>query len=125
LVSGFVGLTTATVVGRFFEAAEAGFLGSFRGDFLGTAFLLFALAFGRGRAFFAGFFPEDFGRGVGLFLSVFLLAIRLQHRSEPASPVGSQETKRASLRSLPERTRLLSNIRVILEVWLGKKIRLD
>jgi hypothetical protein len=124
-VIGFAGRTSAVTAGRFFEAVEVDFLTSFRDDFLGTAFLLFELAFARGRAF-ACFFLADLGREAErFFLSFFLLAIRLQHRSEPASPVGSQETIRASRRAAFGANRFASITRVFLEVWSWKRIRLD
>jgi hypothetical protein len=97
---GFEGRRTAVGAGRFFGAVEPpDFLPvSFRDVFFGTGFLLFDRSFGRGRTF-AGLRAavvreaEDF-----FFLSFFLLAIRLQHRSPPASPVWSQRTIRAACR---------------------------
>src|SRR3990172_7683548 len=92
LVMGFDGRRTAAGAVRFFEVEEAPdfFPVSFRDVFLGTALLLFELTFGRRRAF-ANCFRAFLGREVeGFFLSFFLLAIRLQHRSPPASPVWSR-----------------------------------
>jgi hypothetical protein len=89
LVVGFVGRGTTAGGVRFFRGVDAPdfFPVFFRDVFLGTALLIFELALGRGRAF-AGGFRAFLGREVeGFFLSFFLLAIRLQHRSPPASPV--------------------------------------
>jgi hypothetical protein len=83
---------------------------SFRDVFLGTGLLVFELAFGLGRAF-ASFLRAVLGREVErFFLSFFLLAIRLQHRSPPASPVWSQGTTRAARRPDSRANRLASFI---------------
>jgi hypothetical protein len=111
---GFEGRRTAVGAGRFFGAVDApDFLPvSFRDVFFGTGLLLFDLSFGRGRAF-AGLraaferVAEDF-----FFFSFFRLAIRLQHRSPPASPVWSQRTIRAACRPDSRPNRLASVIRV-------------